>query len=152
MSTIRSESMKLYGPVSAAIATIMGSLMGGVLLLWLNYQAMGRPDLARKMGWIGFAIQVVLLLVFSSLPQNQIVMLGLPLTQVAVAYFGMHFLQGSAIQWHLQSGASLQSPWRAAGLGLAVGLVMFFAAVALFTVLASTGVISLPQGAATPAA
>lgn len=152
MSTPRSESMRLYGPHAAAIATIMGSLLAGIVLAWINYRVLGRPDLARRVGWIGIVVQIALLLVFSILPPNQLVMFGLPLVQVAIAYWGMVYLQGRTIDWHLQAGATLHTSWRAVGMGLAVGFVVFFAAVVVIGVLVSTGFITPPEPVVTPVA
>lgn len=152
MTTPRPDSMRLYGPHAAAIATIMGSLLAGIVLAWMNYRVLGRPDLARRVAWIGIVVQVVLLLLFSALPPSQLVMFGLPLVQVMIAYGGTAYLQGRTIDWHLQAGATLHSSWRAAGMGLAVGLVVFFAAVVVIGVLVSTGVITPPEPAVTPVA
>ncbi len=150
MSTPRPDSMRLYGPHAAAIATIMGSLVAGIVLAWINYRLLGRPDLARRVGWIGIVVQVLLLLVFSSLPPSQLVMVGLPLVQVAIAYWGMVYLQGRTIDWHLQAGATLHSSWRAVGMGLTVGFILFFAAVIVIGVLVSTGFITPPEPVVTP--
>jgi hypothetical protein len=150
LSTPRPESMRLYGPHAAAIATIMGSLIAGIVLAWINYRALGRPDLARRVGWIGIVVQILLLVIFSSLPPSQLVMFGLPLLQTAIAYWGMVYLQGKTIDWHLQAGATLHSSWRAAGMGLAVGFAVFFAAVVVIGVLVSTGFITPPQPAVSP--
>jgi len=150
LSTPRSDSMRLYGPHAAAIATIMGSLVAGIVLAWINYRVLGRPDLARRVGWIGIVVQILLLVIFSSLPPSQLVMFGLPLLQTAIAYWGMLYLQGRTIDWHLQAGARLHTSWRAVGMGLAVGFILFFVAVIVVGVLVSTGFITPPEPAVSP--
>ena len=152
MSTPRSDSMRLYGPHAAAIATIMGSLIAGIVLAWINYRVLGRPDLARHVAWIGIVVQIVLLLVFTSLPPGPLVMFGLPLLQTAIAYWGTVTLQGRTIDWHLQAGATLHTSWRAVGMGLAVGFVIFFVAVIVIGVLVSMGFITPPEPVITPVA
>jgi len=140
----RRSDVRLYGPHAAAIATIMGTMLAAVLLIWLNYQAMGRPDLARRAGWIGIGLQVLMLGVGALMPNNFALAMAMLFVQVAAAFWGTRFLQGDAIAWHLERGGTLHSPWRAMGLGLLVGFAIFFVLVLALTVLGTTGAVKVP--------
>lgn len=135
----------LFDRHGVAVATIMGTLLAGAFLLWLNYRAMGRPDLARRMIMYSLVAEVIVISIAIVLPPGSITQL-IPLAiQVALAWYGTTWLQGAAIDWHRQRGAALQSVWRAAGLGFLAGMVILFIAVFILAALAAAGLITMPD-------
>ena len=147
-----SRGLALFDRYAVAVATIMGTLLAGVVLVWMNYRAMGRPDLARRALQIGIVAEVLVMLLVVAVPSNSLTQLVPLAIQVGLAWFGSAWLQGAAIEWHLQRGAQLQSVWRAAGIGFLVGLVIVFLAVMVLATLGALGLITLPAPpAVTPA-
>jgi uncharacterized membrane protein YidH (DUF202 family) len=140
-----SRNLALFDRYAIAVATVMGTLVAGAVLMWLNYRSMGRPDLANRTLQIAVAVQVLLVAFTAMLiPADSMLQLVPLLLQTALAFFAADQLQGPALRWHLERGATLQSVWRAAGIGFLVGLVIVFLLILVMAVLAALGFIELP--------
>jgi|GEM_PF-3032936 len=141
----RSQDLVLFDRYAVTVATVMGTLVAGAVLMWLNYRLMGRADLANRTLQIGVAVQLLLLILTAMwIPADSVVQLVPLILQTGLAWFAAGQLQGAALQWHLDRGASLQSVWRAAGIGFMVGMVIAFVLVMGLAVLAALGFIELP--------
>ena len=125
------QPLRLYSPHAVVIATVMGSLIAGAVLVALNYQALQRRDLARRTLIIGLVLQFAMIgaaMMAPSGPVTGMVMLG---SQIALAFGGAQFLQGKTIDYHLAHGAMLHSAFRALGIGFLVGIAFAFVFVAV---------------------
>ncbi|MCB1685523.1 MAG: hypothetical protein R3E82_07500 [Pseudomonadales bacterium] len=121
----------LYSVTGVVIGTFIGSLAAGVAMLYLNYRALGRDELARKVAIWGAVLCIVLIAATTQLPNSpatSFVMIGL---QAAAAYFLTDRLQGAAIAYHVQNRGFLHSNLRAAGVGALTGLFILIGVFAL---------------------
>lgn len=119
-----SRSAQLYTPHGIAIGTLLGTLAGGAVLLFLNYRALGYDALARKVvvgGLVGYVL--IILVASAALPDHPALTLLLAALQAGVAYWAAWILQGDAIAYHRAQGGGVHSSLRAAGVGLLAGLV-----------------------------
>ncbi len=141
-----SKHLLLFDRNAVMVATVIGSLIAGALLVWWNYRSMGRMDLAKRILTMGIVTQgALLVLALSTIEPNSVLQL-LPLViQLLIAWFGTEVLQGAAIRWHRERGASLQPIWRAAWFGLLTGMVILFVFIVVSALLAAAGIITLPE-------
>jgi hypothetical protein len=119
----------LYGSRGIIIGTILGSLAAGVLMVSLNYLALGRANLAKSVGLAGIAVFLAFLGVTFLVPQTLGVALLLSAVQAFIAYFLVDRLQGEAITYHIAHGGPMHSSLRAALVGFLTGTTLFFALV-----------------------
>ncbi len=126
------------------MGTILGSLAAGVVMLYLNYHALGRAGLARTIGLWGIALFLTVIGIASLVPNTAPLALLFMGIQAVIAYFLTEKLQGPAIRYHREHGGLMHSNLRAAMIGFLTGLALFFLLVvgaSLF--MAATG--NLPQ-------
>ena len=134
MKTVVSETAiapahRLYSSADVAVATFLGSIMAGSLVLGFNFLHIGRPRAAYISiagGMIGLAVMIVAAFVAQdSIPTAVFTGVNLGLT------FGMKAvadkLQGPAMAAHAQAGGRVGATWRAAGIGI-ISLVAVVAA------------------------
>lgn len=107
------------------MGTILGSLAAGVVMLYLNYLALGRANLARTVSSWGVALFITMLIIAAFVPSNGIAALTFTLIQAGVAYFLAEKLQGDMIRYHRAQSGSMHSNVRAAGVGFLTGLALF---------------------------
>ena len=108
------------------MGTILGSLAAAIVLLSLNYRALGRANLARTIMTRGTVLLVLVVGAASLAPNTPIMALLFMVLQAAVAYFLTEKLQGAAIRYHRQRGGAMHSNLRAAAVGFLAGMAMFF--------------------------
>ncbi len=116
----------LYSVQGVVIASVLGSLAAGVVMLYLNYRTLGKVVLAQRWALWGAAIYVVLITIATLLPNTTILVVMYNVFQAVLAYFLAAQLQGAAISYHASQGGSLHSNLRAAGVGLLTGLLLLF--------------------------
>ena len=116
----------LYSVRGIIIGTILGSLAAGVLMLALNYLALGRANLARSVGLAGIAIFLAFIGITLLVPQTLGVALLFTAAQAFLAYFVADRLQGAAIAYHSEHGRPMHSSLRAALVGFLTGTTLFF--------------------------
>jgi MFS family permease len=127
----------LYSVSGIVVGTFISSLAAGIVMLYLNYRALGKAKLARTVAIWGTAIFVVIQVVASFAPTEledleqrpmRFLVFGLTFAvlQSAIAYFLANRLQGAAIRYHRESGGRVYSDWRAAGVGLLTGMALWF--------------------------
>jgi len=117
-------TVALYSVGGVVIGTVLGSLAAAVVLLYLNYRALGYESLARKVAGWGTGIYLILIALTSQLPPSMTVNLLVIGIQAVVAYFAASTLQGAAISYHQEHGGYVHSLWRAAAVGLLTGLAL----------------------------
>lgn len=126
------------------MGTVLGSLAAGVIMLYLNYLALGRAGLARTVGVWGTALFLAVILLGTLVPNTAPVALVFVAIQAGIAYFVTERLQGAAIRYHQSQGGAMHSNLRAAMVGFLTALALFFLMVMVMSVvLAVTG--GLPQ-------
>jgi hypothetical protein len=118
--------MALYTVSGIVVGTFIGSLAAGIVMLYVNYRALGRANLARTVAIWGTGIFVVITVAASFAPMNLAFALIFAVLQSGIAFFLADRLQGAAIRYHRESGGRLHSDWRAAGMGLLTGMALAF--------------------------
>lgn len=118
--------MPLYSVRGIIIATILGSIAAGVLMIALNYVALGRENLARTVGLAGFGVFLGFIGITLLLPQTLTVAILFTAGQAFIAYFVANRLQGEAIAYHSGQGRPMHSSLRAALVGFLTGVTLFF--------------------------
>ena len=126
-----SPSAPLYTTRGIIIATILGSLAAGVLLIALNYLALGRANLAKSIGLTGVAIFLGFIGITFLLPQTLGVALLFTVGQTLLAWFVADRLQGAAIAYHTAQGHPMHTSVRAALVGFLTGTTLFFVLIVL---------------------
>ena len=116
----------LYSVHGIVIASVLGSLAAGVVILYLNYRTLGRTQLAQRWALWGAGIYTVLIAIAALLPGTGAVVVAYNVFQAVVAYVLAKQLQGAAITYHRTQGCSIHSKVRAAGVGLLTGIVLLF--------------------------
>lgn len=125
----------LYSLNGVVLATILGSFIAAVVLVYLNYKTLGSAALARKAVIGGLLIYVVLLGITMVLPREPYVSVLFIFVQSGLAYAIANTLQGEAIRYHVSSGGPTYSLLRAAGVGLLTGIAVLFALLAVTTLM-----------------
>ncbi|ORM75008.1 hypothetical protein HA48_00650 [Pantoea wallisii] len=126
-------SCHLYNRTSVFIATLLGSVLaGGVLMAW-NYQRTGQPTQAKKAWLYGFcgllATCIASLYIPANIPGPAIVV---PLA-FAMSVIHQH-VQGDMLKRHLHHGGQLASKWRAAGVGCMTMLAIMLVLMMIYSV------------------
>ncbi|MEM8767970.1 MAG: hypothetical protein AAGE43_11025 [Pseudomonadota bacterium] len=139
-------SAPLYDLRGVLVGTLLGSLAGGVVLVYLNYLALGKAELARSVAIWGSGLFLGLILIGSFTPGNLTVALLSLVVQLVIAWFLTDRLQGDAIRYHEAQGGAMHGLGRAAAVGFLTGLAIFFLflLVGMFFV-ALTGTVPAPQ-------
>ena len=120
------QGAPLYSVRGIIIATILGSLAAGVLMIALNYLALGRASLAKTVGLAGLAVFLAFIGITMVLPQTLAVALAFTVAQALLAWFVTDRLQGAAISYHREHGYPMHSSVRAALVGFLTGTTLFF--------------------------
>ncbi len=136
----------LYDLRGVLVGTLLGSLAGGIVLVYLNYVALGKARLARSISLWGGVLFLALIVIGSFTPGNLTVALLSLGAQLAIAWFLTDRLQGEAIRYHQAQGGATHSLGRAAAVGFLTGMAIFF----LFLLVgmffgAITGTLPTPQ-------
>jgi hypothetical protein len=122
----RAGEGSLYSVRGIVIASIVGSLAAGIVMLYWNYRTLGRTQLAQRWAPWGAGIYTALILIATLLPNTVTLVLVYNVFQATVAYFLASQLQGAAIKYHQSQGGSVHSNMRAAGVGFLTGIVLLF--------------------------
>lgn len=122
----RAAAPALYSVRGIVIGTVLGSLAAGVVMIYLNYRALGRANLARTVTGVGAAIFLVVMGLATLVPDTLVMALVMMAVQVAIAYFLTERLQGEVIAYHQARGGPMHGSGRAAMVGLLTGMALFF--------------------------
>lgn len=122
----RATAPALYSVRGIVIGTILGSLAAGVVMIYLNYRALGRASLARTVSTVGAAVFFVVMGLATLMPNTLFMALVMMVVQVAIAYFLTVRLQGEAIAYHQERGGLMHGSGRAAAVGFLTGMALFF--------------------------
>jgi len=122
---------RLYSASAVDVATLCGSIFAGLLLMSLNFRALGEDDRARRTLTLAAVVSVVTFVTIGLIPPT----VPIPTSvyhgaQVLVAHLYVTRVQGDRLGRHVATGGRLYSKWRAAGIGLlcALGIVALFVA------------------------
>lgn len=116
----------LYSLQGIIMGTILGSLAAGVVMIYLNYRAMGRANLAKTVTTAGAALFLVVMGLATLSPNTLLMAFVFMAVQVAIAWFLTDRLQGAAISYHRSQGGAMHSNVRAAAVGFLTGMSLFF--------------------------
>lgn len=116
---------KLYSVGGIALATFLGSLLAGGILLAMNLFRLRR---AMAGWWIlaaGAVCTVAVLAIGFLMPDD----VNIPnsffvIPQLVLAYFAANRLVGDAIRRHQQVGGKMASLWAATGIGVLVAVIL----------------------------
>ena len=125
----------IYTPGQIAWATFLGSVLGGGILIAINYKRLNKEDQIAKaivLIVLGFIIFLIASAVWTA---SFIIVSG---SQAAIMYFLAGNWQGKDIREHINTGGKIASSWGATGAGLvgtvaAVMLLVFFGILGLMS-------------------
>jgi hypothetical protein len=123
---------KLYSAGAITLATFLGSLLAGGVLMAINYKRLERGAAAvHAVVWTIFAM-VGLIGLALMLPES----LHIPnaaffIPQIIAMHYLSTQLQGPSIERHQRSGGQMASWWLAVGIALAVSAVLVVAIIAM---------------------
>lgn len=124
-TTASAAARRLYRVSGIAIATMVGTVLAGGLLMSLNYYMLGRDGLARRTLYLSVAATVVLLLiVFDLPPQWDVSSLWFTVSQLVAIIYLARRTQGAEITAHVGGGGALASDWKAFGISVLVLLLL----------------------------
>lgn len=108
---------ELYSLWSVVLATFIGSLIAGSVLLAINYRRIGRAGAGRTAIAIG-AIATLAVIIVTQLMPDQVPSALSTFPQLVVVYLIATRLQGDILEQHERAFGPLSSPWGALGIGL----------------------------------
>ncbi len=116
----RSKLFKLSG---ITIATFIGSIIAGAILMAINYSRLGQSTHARLTIIYGFIATVALFTAFYFLPEN-IPGAVFQVPQLVGMYQLAKYYQGKDLEAHEAAGGALASNWIAFAISLLVAIVL----------------------------
>jgi hypothetical protein len=122
------ENVKLFSRKSIALATFLGGIGAGFMLIGLNFRNTGSPRLATVTISGGLILMVIYLFLIFILPEddlNKFVFMVLPLALTVLMYYVSDQLQGNMLIHHAENGYPFYSRWIAAGIGGVFMMVVF---------------------------
>jgi hypothetical protein len=122
--TFLPPSYRLYSPGHVALATFFSNVLGGCILLALNYRALGQARAAWRITLFGLVAVAVLVVVIILLPDPLTTPVGLVSAVVSIVsmYQLAKWLQGRDYDRHVGRGGQPASGFAACGIGLLCGL------------------------------
>jgi hypothetical protein len=139
-----SPAYQLYSVRAIVLATFLGSLFAGGLLMAIDYRRLDKIGTARLCLAIATVSQLLLFGLVFLMPDNVPTMLVL-LPQLAVMYVIAEQGLGSALRRHEKAGGKQASLWKAAGIGLACCVLYLVVLFVGAFILAITGLISFDE-------
>lgn len=124
-------SEPLYTPNQVALATFLGTPLGGFVLMALNERRLGRTSVAVKTILLGVLATAVLLGLSFMLPDN-FPSFPIPLASVVGMRAIAQSRHGALLAGHFSAGGRRASGWAAAGLGLLALFVVLVPLVLIF--------------------
>ncbi len=120
----RAPQYKLYSPGHVLLATFLSNVLGGSILIALNYRALGHTKAAWRIVIFGAVTLLVLVVVLILLPDKASTVLGVIswVLSMGVMYQFAKTFQGEALEKHFRRGGQKASAARAAGIGLLCGI------------------------------
>jgi hypothetical protein len=131
-------SFRLFDSNSVGLATLIGGPVAGSFLMALNYRRLGLLGKAIVALVIGAIVTGIAILIGWNLPARAKFPMALALLFVTQRL--ARYLQGPAIQQHLEHGGSLASRWTAFASGVGFMAVLF--TVAFLTIYKSNGALA----------
>jgi hypothetical protein len=108
----------LYKPGQVALATFLGTPMGGAVLYAMNERRLGRSDGARNAIIFGLAATAILFGIAFALP-NGFPSAPIGIVPVVLMQHIARTKQGVLVSQHGNAGGKIGSSWAAAGIGVA---------------------------------
>ncbi len=118
---------RLFTPLGIAIGTALGSLIAGVVMLWMNFRTLGYTRLGNQVAAAGTVAYLVIVALASALPGNPVIGMTFVALQCALAYWIAGKLQGRAIDYHRSAGGPFHGVPMSALVGLVAGLAAVLA-------------------------
>ena len=126
----------LYPVHGIVISTMLCSLAAAVVMLYINYRALGNDSLARKIALGGGGLYLLLIMLSSQLAPSLTFALAAMVVQGTIAYFLATTLQGAAIGYHREHGGLIHSNFKSIMVGFITGFALLFLLVAVSLVVA----------------
>jgi hypothetical protein len=129
MST-EQPSPKLFAPWIAAAAAFMGMVLGGAIVVAINYRRLGKIEAACQCLIIGLAISILeLTWTMSGFFPKQLAGFPMGLLQAGTVYVVAEKLQGKTFKEHVQNGGKTSSCWWVAAIGFLSFIILMVTAV-----------------------
>jgi hypothetical protein len=131
-----SAKIALYPVHGIVISTMLCSLAAAVVMLYINYRALGNDSLARKIALGGGGLYMLLIMLSSQLAPSLTFALIAMVIQGTIAYVLATTLQGAAISYHRDQGGIIHSNLRSVMVGFITGFALLFLLVAASLIVA----------------
>jgi hypothetical protein len=132
-------STPLHTPLGVAMATLLGSVVAGAALLWLNYRALGYAALANRVAVLGVLLYLLVIGAASLLPGHPLLAVLLIAGQAGFAYWITLRLQGAALAYQRDRGVPPHAVAVSAALGLLAGMSVIVVTLALVSLTGGAG-------------
>jgi hypothetical protein len=113
----------LYSPRQIVVASFLGAPIAAAWLVSKNYRALGRPDRAVKIIWLGVLATMIVLVVAFLLPDRVPNTLW-PLMYSSAIYGYVSWVFGPVTQRHYASGGARGSWGNVIGIGVTCALIV----------------------------
>ena len=117
---------RLYTVNGMMVGAALGSLVAPIYMAAHNYAALGKPELAKRIVQGGLVLYGLILGTSLLLPPTMAWAPAFIVTQVAIAGFLGHRLQGPAIDYHRRNGGAAHGLGQAVLVALLAGLALMF--------------------------
>lgn len=125
---------KLYPVRAVVLSTPIGGLLAGGVLMAVNYRQVGRRTAAAAAVAFGVvAVGLFLGFTLSTSPDNPLPGLTHLFVQPVVMYLIIRLFQGRMLSTHRAAAGDLESEWKAAGIGLVLGILIVLVGMVLET-------------------
>jgi hypothetical protein len=133
---------RLFKVSGIGLATFFSNVMGGGLLMALNYRALGEADKARRALWYSVIGSIIVLAVAFMLPDRFPALL-ITLPQVFFITRLAEREQGRPIEQARTTAQPMRSNWLAFGIGLLVTIVQIAIGVGIYAALYFAGIVDI---------
>jgi len=130
-ASLENPEARLFKVSGIGLATFLGSLLAGGLLMAMNFRALGQPEKARKTILYSIAAFAGVIVVMFVLPESIPGVVFLIPQVVAMVQLAKQYQQ-SQINERRMRGIPTRSNWAAAGISLLVFLALMLLAIAAF--------------------
>ena len=122
------EKIKLYSQRAISIATYLGGPIAAGILIRRNFLNLGKEKEGLISLIIGIVSTVLLLWGIFQIPEEIIDKIPnalIPAIYTGIIYFIVEKMQGDILKKHKEEKNKFYSNWRATGIGVVIGIIMF---------------------------
>jgi len=118
------EGGRLFSEGQVMLSTFLGTLIAGGLLMRANYRTLGQEGKGRNALLLG-VVGTVVISVACSFVGEILPDFAVAIIHIAIVGNWYKKAQGHEFRRHAESGGETESSWKAAGIGLVIGVLVF---------------------------